>query len=184
MVQRRVVQLVVAAACVALTAYVVAEMANTRGINLDFESGIPVPLPKDPARDGRDGFTAGPRYPFHFQTGFRECLDEYLVPRSYRIINRLKPIDSYAMHAQIDGFHSCERQIQDLSAQFGSARVLRALRWKYCTCRDLLEIHAQEVQLTCGAIVGSVVIFSVVRLANRLQRAKRKVFTGRGEVSG
>jgi hypothetical protein len=177
---RRVVQLVVAAAGVALTAYVVAEMANARGISLDFESGIPDQLPKDPARDGRDAFTAGPRYPFHFQKGFRECLDEYLVPRPYKIINRLKMIDAYAMDAQLDGFHSCERQIQDLCAQFGSTRVLRALRWKYCTCWDWLEVHAQEVQLTLGAIVGSVVIFSVVRLANRLQRAKRKISTGRG----
>lgn len=177
---RRLVQLAAAAAGLALTVYIVGEVANSWGIGLDFERDIPAQLPKDPVTAGRDYFTAGPRYPFHFRRGFQEYLGEYLVPRPYVPRNRLKPIDGYAMYAQIYGWNSCERQIQGLSAEFGSARVLRALRWKYCTWFDRMELHHHELQLTCGAIICSLVIFSAVRMANRFgQRPK-----GGAELSG
>jgi hypothetical protein len=174
MVHSRAVQLVVAAVGLAVAVCVLREMVNAQGISLDFERGIPDQLPKDPVRDGRDQFTAGPRYPFHFGKGFHECLEEYLVPRPYRILNRLKAIDGYAMQAQIDGWDSCQLQIEQLSNRIDSIRVLRALRWKYCTWWDLLELHADEVRLTCAAIFGSLAILLVVKLTNRLTDRTRE----------
>jgi len=112
-----------------------------------------------------------PRYPSYFRKGFQEVLSDYLVYRPYRIRNELWSIDSYAMNAVIDGREACRLQLKQLSEEFGEARVLRALRWKYATWLERLQLHFDAARLMLGAILGSLVVLGIVRLTNRRTRA-------------
>jgi hypothetical protein len=165
---RQTLRLSIAGAALAAAVLVLSESVNSYGIGLEFQRRIPADVPEDivtPDHVGRD--VKFPRYSYYFRKGFQEVLSDYLVPRPYRIRNALWSIDSYAMNAVIDGRKACRLQLVQLSDEFGEARVLRALRWKYATWKDLLELHFDALRLTLGFVVASLMVLAIVRLTNR-----------------
>src|SRR4029079_8504827 len=77
-----------------------------------------------------------PRYAEYYRKGFDEVLRDYRYYSPYRIRNVVWSINSYAMQGVFHGRDECHRQLARLTGEFGQARVLRALRWRYSTTAE------------------------------------------------